>query len=60
MGGGALEKKAHLVKWEVMCSGKGLGGLGLRNLTLMNKALLGKWMAFCFGPGLHLEKAYLF
>ena len=27
-GGGALEKKAHLVKWEVVCTGKGLGGLG--------------------------------
>ena len=28
-GGGALEKKTHRVKWEVVCSGKGLGGLGL-------------------------------
>ena len=43
-GGGALEKKAHLEKWEVVCTGKGLGGLGLRNLSLMNKALLGKWI----------------
>ena len=43
-GGGALEKKAHLVNWEVVCSGKRLGGLGLRNLSLMNKALLEKWI----------------
>ena len=43
-GGGALEKTAHLVNWEVVCSGKGLGGLGLRNLSLMNKALLEKWI----------------
>ena len=43
-GGRALEKKAHLEKWEVVCSGKGLGSLGLRNLSLMNKALLRKWI----------------
>ena len=43
-GGGALEKKTHLVKWKVVCSEKGMGGLGLRNLTLLNKALFGKWI----------------
>ena len=43
-GGGALEKKAHLVNWEVVCFDKGLGGLGLRKFSLMIKALLGKWI----------------
>ena len=43
-GGGNLEKKAHLVNWEVACADKEKGGLGLRKLALFNKALLGKWM----------------
>ncbi|KAJ9683301.1 hypothetical protein PVL29_019053 [Vitis rotundifolia] len=43
-GGGELEGKIHLVKWEVVCSDKNKGGLGLRKLALLNKALLGKWI----------------
>ena len=43
-GGGALERKARLIKWDVVCFEKRQGGLGLRNLTLLNKALLGKWI----------------
>ncbi|RVW60935.1 Golgin candidate 5 [Vitis vinifera] len=42
--GGNMERKAHLVKWEIVCGDKGRGGLGLRRLGLMNKALLGKWI----------------
>ena len=42
-GGGALERKAHLVKWYVVCFEKRQGDSGLRNPTLLNKALLGKW-----------------
>lgn len=41
MGG---ERKFHLVKWDTICSPKEVGGLGLRNLSQMNKALLGKWL----------------
>ena len=41
-GGGNVERKAHLVKWEVVCAHKNKGGLGLRSLALLNKALLGK------------------
>ena len=41
-GSGAREKKAHLVNWDVVCSEKRQEGLGLRKLTLLNKALLGK------------------
>ena len=41
-GGGALERKAHLINWDVVCSEKRQGVLGLRNLTLLNKALIDK------------------
>ena len=41
---GNLEGKTHLVKWEVVCTDKNKGGLGLRKLALLNKALLGKWI----------------
>ncbi|RVX02717.1 LINE-1 reverse transcriptase-like [Vitis vinifera] len=43
-GGGNMERKVHLVKWEIVCGDKGRGGLGLRKLGLLNKALLGKWI----------------
>ncbi|RVW49339.1 LINE-1 reverse transcriptase-like [Vitis vinifera] len=42
-GGGALEQRPHLVRWNLVCLEKKKGGLGVRNLALMNKALLGKW-----------------
>ncbi|RVW20562.1 putative ribonuclease H protein [Vitis vinifera] len=42
-GGGALEKRPHLVKWAVVCSHKTKGGLGIRNLSILNRALLCKW-----------------
>ncbi|RVW82343.1 putative ribonuclease H protein [Vitis vinifera] len=43
-GGGNLERKVHLVNWEVVCTEKEKGGLGLRKLIPLNKALLGKWI----------------
>ncbi|KAJ9690905.1 hypothetical protein PVL29_013184 [Vitis rotundifolia] len=43
-GGGNMEKKVHLVKWEVVCGDKDKGGLGLRKLAPLNKVLLGKWI----------------
>ena len=43
-GGGSTERKAHLVNWERVCVGKEKGGLGLRKLAPLNKALLGKWV----------------
>ena len=42
-GGGALNQKPHLVRWNLVCLEKRKGGLGVRNLTLMNSALLCKW-----------------
>ena len=42
-GRGALVQKPHLVRWNLICLDKKKGGLGVRNLALMNKALLCKW-----------------
>ena len=42
-GGGALERKPHLVEWSIICLDKRKGGLGVRSLALLNKALLCKW-----------------
>ena len=39
-----MERKAYLVKWEVVCADKEKGSLGIRKLALLNKALLGKWI----------------
>ena len=39
-----MERKAHLIKWKVVCSPKEEGGLGIRKIDLLNKALLGKWV----------------
>ncbi|RVW88462.1 putative ribonuclease H protein [Vitis vinifera] len=43
LGGGVLEKRPHLVKWAVVCSHKKKGGLGIRNLSTLNRAFLCKW-----------------
>ena len=43
-GGGSLERKIHLINWEVVCAQKEKGGLGIRRIALLNKVLLGKWL----------------
>ena len=43
-GGGSLERKIHLINWAVVCTHKESGGLGIRKIDLLNKALLGKWI----------------
>ncbi|RVW47196.1 Threonine--tRNA ligase, mitochondrial 1 [Vitis vinifera] len=43
-GGANGGTKSHLVKWEAVCVEKEKGGLGLRKITSLNKALLGKWI----------------
>ncbi|RVX12604.1 Transposon TX1 uncharacterized 149 kDa protein [Vitis vinifera] len=43
MGGGAFERKIHLVKWELVCLEKDKGGLGVKSISILNKALLCKW-----------------
>jgi hypothetical protein len=37
-------KKMHLVNWNLVCSPKSQGGLGVLNLGYMNDALLTKWL----------------
>ncbi|RVW88875.1 hypothetical protein CK203_045020 [Vitis vinifera] len=44
MGRGKYGEEIHLVKWEIVCGDKERGGLGLRKLGLLNRALLGKWI----------------
>ena len=43
-GGGVVVKRSHLVNWEVVCSDKEQGGLGVRNLSKLDKALLDEWV----------------
>ena len=42
--GGNLEKKPHLVKWSTVCSNRKIGGLGVKSLSILNKAMLCKWI----------------
>ena len=39
----ALDKKIHLVGWKTVCMAKEKGGLGIKKLALLNRALLYKW-----------------
>ena len=39
-----MERKIHLINWEVVCTQKEKGGLGIRKIDLLNKALMGKWI----------------
>ena len=43
-GGGNTGRKIHLINWKVVCTQKEKGGLGIRRMGLLNKALLGKWI----------------
>ena len=43
LGGGSLERKPHLVKWTTVCLDNGSEGLGMKNLSSLNKSLLCKW-----------------
>ena len=43
-GGGNMDKKPHLVKWSTVCVNKRNRGLGVRDLSILNRALLCKWI----------------
>ena len=45
-GGGALERKPHLVRWTLVCLDKRKGGLGVKCLSSLNKTLLCKSWRF--------------
>ena len=38
-----MERRIHSVSWVAVCLSKEKGGLGIRSLDTLNKALLGKW-----------------
>ncbi|RVW14508.1 hypothetical protein CK203_077225 [Vitis vinifera] len=40
-GGGAIEKKPHLVSWAKACVEKKKGGIGIKDFYILNMALLG-------------------
>ena len=42
-GGGTLERKLHLVRWDLVCLEKCNKGLRVKSLSILNKALLCKW-----------------
>ena len=39
-----MERKVHLINWEVVCTQNEKGGLGIQKIDFLNKALLGKWI----------------
>lgn len=38
-----IRKKYHLVNWHKVCAEKNNGGLGIKNLRVLNISLLCKW-----------------
>ena len=38
-----IGRKIPLINWSTVCSSKENGGLGIRNLSSLNRSLLGKW-----------------
>lgn len=38
-----VRRKVHLVKWKDLTMDKKQGGLGIRNLRILNNSLLAKW-----------------
>jgi hypothetical protein len=41
--GGGDRKKYHLVKWDRVCANRKKGGLGIKDLRVMNICLMCKW-----------------
>ena len=38
-----MRKTPHLANWSMICKDKKKGGLDIKDLSTINKALLGKW-----------------
>ncbi|KAK1300975.1 hypothetical protein QJS10_CPB13g01246 [Acorus calamus] len=48
-----VQNRVHLVKWDIVCSSKKSGGVGILNICDMNTALLMKWLwRWLFHPNL--------
>ncbi|KAL4301914.1 hypothetical protein GQ457_10G019110 [Hibiscus cannabinus] len=43
-GGNSDKSRIHWVRWDHLCKPASLGGLGIANLDLLNRALIGKWV----------------
>ena len=43
-GSGNLDRKIHVINWGIVYLSKVKGGLGICNLSMLNKALMGKWV----------------
>ena len=41
--GGGTRRKYHLIRWTKICKSKKKGGLGIKDIRLMNISLLTKW-----------------
>jgi hypothetical protein len=41
--GGGTKKKYHLIRWPKICKSKKKGGLGIKDIRLMNISLLCNW-----------------
>ena len=44
LGRRVFRQKMHLVKWATVCSDRKAGGLGVRGLDNLIRALLSKWL----------------
>lgn len=42
-GGAQNERKIHLANWPMLCKPKKMGGMGILDLRIFNKAILSKW-----------------
>ena len=42
-GGVQNERKIHLANWPMLCKPKKMGGMGILDLKIFNKAILSKW-----------------
>ncbi|MCI35538.1 ribonuclease H protein, partial [Trifolium medium] len=58
-GGGRGGKKISWVRWSVVCQDKKKGGLGVRDIRLVNISLLSKWHWRLLLPGRPLWKDVL-
>ena len=53
-----MDRKIHLVNWNIVCSSKEYGGLSIRNLSVVNRGIAGEMgLEICRGGELQLERS---